>query len=190
MGSFRRLGRGASRLATRRSTYDRTSKWRWSGSPNASSTSNRYAFEVAGRAKQVRWWRRSAPVPLGWPLLGTASALLLPALAGAVWSWAWYVTVAMMFPGYVAYMVLGFRSARLLEDSYVQRLPRQRILGLGASIGGLFGVSVVAVPHRLRPVVFVLVLLLVVEPSWRSAWRSFGPPDAGNTRQGISTMTG
>ena len=70
---------------------------------------------------------------LGWPLIGAASALLLPALAGAVWPFAWYVTVALMLPGYVAYMMLGFRSAQVLEDSYAQRLPRQRTLGLGRS---------------------------------------------------------
>lgn len=88
-------------------------------------------------------------MPLGWPLIGAASALLLPALAGAVWPFAWYVTVALMLPGYVAYMVLGFRSAQVLEDSYAQRLPRQRTLGLGAIIGALIGFSVAAVPHYL-----------------------------------------
>jgi len=129
-------------------------------------------------------------VPLGWPLIGAASALLLPAVAGAVWPFAWYVTVALMLPGYVAYMVLGFRSAQVLEDSYAQRLPRQRTLGLGAVIGGLIGFSVAAVPHYLEPAVFALVLLLVAEPSWRSAWRTFEPPDAGNTRPGVSTIPG
>jgi hypothetical protein len=113
----------------------------------------------------------SAPPPIGWPLAACYLLLLAPAIAGAIFQWHWLPTAALLIPGIVLQVLLGYNTGRKLgipHRTFVVPLGTRMVLG---GVSGLAGAMASDIrPSYLAPLVFVLVLMVIVDPVWRIAW--------------------
>ncbi len=96
---------------------------------------------------EVRWWKRPiAPGPLGATLAADA-ILLLPAVLGAIFAWAWWLTLLLMIPGIALHQRISWGAARELGLQTHSEDKRTQMI-LGGIVGGLCGISVNVVPHQ------------------------------------------
>src|SRR4051794_3613192 len=92
-------------------------------------------------APATRWWKRpAAPGPLG-PSAVAYGVVLLPAVLGAVFWWAWWLTLFLVSPGLALGIRVSWRGAR--ERGILTRAETPRMLRalLGVS-GAVIGVTV------------------------------------------------
>jgi hypothetical protein len=113
----------------------------------------------------------SAPPPIGWPLATCYLLLLAPAIAGTIFQWHWPTTAALLIPGIVLQVLLGYNTGRKLgvpHRTFVVPLGTRMPLGGVAGLAGAMASDIR--PSYLAPLVFVLVLTVIVDPVWRIAW--------------------
>jgi hypothetical protein len=97
--------------------------------------------------------------------------LLVPAITGAVFEWRTLLTIALLVPGFVLQMRLGYTAA------CAYGIPRRTfVVPSGTRI--LFGIVAHIRPTYLAPLGFVLVLILIADPVWRIAWNRARTPVA------------
>ena len=100
---------------------------------------------VAHADKQFVWWRRSAPAPIGRPL-AAAYGLLLLGLS----------------------MSAGQTAGTRFQS---EMLPMRLRLILGGLVGLVVLLTGSVRPVYLSPLVFVVLLILVLDPATRVMWR-------------------
>ena len=122
--------------------------------------------------KPLAWWRRSAPPLIGWPLAACYGLLLTPAILSAALQWSWAITVALLIPGVVMQICLGYMAGRAYGIHYrPQMLPMRQRLALSGLAGLLGGLSPNIRPTYIAPLCFVIVMVFIVDPAWRIMWK-------------------
>jgi len=121
----------------------------------------------------------SAPPLIGWPLAACYGLLLVPAITGAVFEWRTLLTIALLVPGFVLQMRLGYTAAcayGIPRRTFVVPSGTRILFGI---VAGILGVLVAHIrPTYLAPLGFVLVLILIADPVWRIAWNRARTPVA------------
>jgi hypothetical protein len=121
--------------------------------------------------RPVRSWQRSAPPPIGGPLVASYGLILLPASLGAIWAWPPLSTAALLVPGFILYGVLCNRAAKARS---VYALPRDVRMLSGVCGGFVVAVADIASPRHVLPLAFALILVAVADPLSRAMWRRRG----------------
>jgi hypothetical protein len=127
---------------------------------------------VAHADKQFVWWRRSAPAPIGRPLAAAYGLLLLAAISDVVWEWPRGIGLALLIPGFAVHLGLSMSAGQTAGTRFQSEMLPMR---LRLILGGLVGLVVLLTgsvrPVYLSPLVFVVLLILVLDPATRVIWR-------------------
>jgi hypothetical protein len=97
--------------------------------------------------------------------------MLVPTMLGAILAWPWVVTAALMAPGFLAQVAMGWRSARARGIRFKSQLPPRRLMKLAGVAGGCLGLIAVTVAPAYVTPLFVVLAGILGDVVWRVEWR-------------------
>jgi hypothetical protein len=123
--------------------------------------------------RSIRWWRRSAPPRIGWPLAAAYGLLLVAAISDAAWEWPRGIGLALLIPGLAVHMGLSMAAGQAHDNRFRQQMPPLRLrLVLGGAVGLMVLLAGSVRPAYYAPLLVVAFLILVLDPLTRVIWRA------------------